>query len=269
MPLSALSRLCLLAQALVVVLSLGLAELMVRSFGLERAAGALCLSSLATLVLIATALGIGRSARWQLKQPMYWLMIVNLCILIANSPLPANPSASDIALLAFALLASGSLATLLQSGLRPPFDKVSAQALFAVAHSWRRSAAHGVMLATATLVTTPIALVQHRHTSGLWWIITPLRVLQPFVRDSCTVALHRRSLGTLAGVLLVLLMAVTLPRSVPLDLVAIVTGVITVLVLFDSSRADLMLMADQRVFASALGITMALSLRTTSRLSSQ
>ncbi len=97
-----------------------------------------------------------------------------------------------------------------------------------MAHSWRRSAAHGVMLATATLVTTPIALVQHRHTSGLWWIITPLRVLQPFVRDSCTVALHRRSLGTLAGVLLVLLMAVTLPRSVPLDLVAIVTGVITV-----------------------------------------
>ncbi len=70
MPLSALSRLCLLAQALVVVLSLGLAELMVRSFGLERAAGALCLSSLATLVLITTALGIGRSARWQLKQPM-------------------------------------------------------------------------------------------------------------------------------------------------------------------------------------------------------
>jgi uncharacterized membrane protein YccC len=127
-------------------------------------------------------------------------------------------------------------------------------------------------------VTTPIALQHHWHTSGLWLIITPFLVLQPFVRDSWRVALHR-SLGTLAGVLLVLLIAVTLPRSVPLDLVAIATAVITgviafkhghralmltaltvTIVLFNSSDADLMLMADKRVVASAIGITIALSL---------
>jgi uncharacterized membrane protein YccC len=314
MPSSAPPRRRLLAQALVVMLSLGLAELMARSLGLERAAGVLCLSSLAslvvcgrlgwrqalmgvaglavlsvpavvsqndpllaTLVLTTTALGLGLSARWQLK-PVYWLLVVSLCILITNSPLPANPPAADVGRLALALLASGSLATLLQAGLQARFDRVSAQAPFAVAHSWRRSAAHGVMLAAAALVTTPIALQHHWHTSGLWLIITPFLVLQPFVRDSWRVALHR-SLGTLAGVLLVLLIAVTLPRSVPLDLVAIATAVITgviafkhghralmltaltvTIVLFNSSDADLMLMADKRVVASAIGITIALSL---------
>jgi len=304
----------LLSQILVVLLSLGLADLIARSSGLEHAAGVLCLASLAslvicarlgwlqallgvaglavlsvpavlhqndpwlaTLVLTTTALGIGLSARWQLK-PVYWLLVVSLCILITNSPLAANPPASDVSLLALALLASGSIATLLQAVLHARFDKVSAQAAFGVAHSWRRSAAHGVMLATAALVTTPIALQHHWHTSGLWLIITPFLVLQPFVRDSWSVALHR-SLGTLAGVLLVLLIAATLPRSVPLDLVAIATGVITVviavrhghralmltaltvtIVLFNSSDADLMVMADKRVVASALGISIALSL---------
>lgn len=305
----------LLSQILVVLLSLGLADLIARSSGLEHAAGVLCLASLAslvicarlgwlqallgvaglavlsvpavlhqndpwlaTLVLTATALGIGLSARWQLIQPMYWLMMVNLCILITNSPLSAIPAPLDVIKLVFALLASGGLAVLLEAVLLRLFGSASAPSRFKVAHSWRRSAAHGVMLATATLVTTPIALQQHWHTSGLWLIITPLLVLQPFVRDSWRVALHR-SLGTLAGVLLVHLIAVTLPRSVPHDLLAIAAGVITVLiavkhghralmltaltvtiVLFDSSRADLMLMADKRVVASALGIGIALSL---------
>lgn len=175
-----------------------------------------------------------------------------------------------------ALLASGGFATLLQAGLQARFDRVCAQAPFAVAHSWRRSAAHGVMLATAALVTTPIALQHHWHTSGLWLIITPFLVLQPFVRDSWAVALHR-SLGTLAGVLLVLLIAVTLPRSVPLDLVAIATGVITVviavkhghralmltaltvtIVLFNSNASDLLLMADKRLLACVIGIAISL-----------
>lgn len=297
-----------------VVIALGLAELIARSLGLDRAVGVLCLSSLAslvvcarlgwrqalmgvaglvvlsvpavfsqsdpllgTLVLTTTALGLGLSARWQLK-PAYWLLVVSICILITNTPLPTIPTALDVALLAMALLASGSLATLLQAGLHVVFDKAIAPAPFAVAHSWRRSAAHGVMLATAALISAPIALQHHWHTSGLWLILTPFLVLQPFVRDSWAVALHR-SLGTLMGVMLVLLMAVTLPSGVPLDLLAIAAGVTTVviavkhahralmltaltvtIVLFNSSHTDLMLMADKRVIASALGITIALSL---------
>ena len=314
MPSSAPSRLRLPAQILVVVLSLGVAELIARSAGLDRAAGVLCLASLAsivvcarmgwrqalmgvaglavlsvpavfshndplfaTLVLTTTALGIGLSARWQLK-PIYWLMMVNLCLLITNSPLPAIPAPWDVIKLLIALLASGGLAALLETGLLASFGTVAAPAPFTVAHSWRRSAGHGAMLAAATLVTTPIALQHHWHTSGLWLIITPLLVLQPFIRDSWTVALHR-SLGTLAGVLLVFLIANTLPRSVPLHLLAVTAGVITVLiatrhghralmltamtvtwVLFDSSNADLILMADKRVVASALGIGIALIL---------
>jgi hypothetical protein len=132
-----------LAQALVVVISLGLAELMARGLHLDRSVGVLALASLASLVVCAklgwrqalvgvgglallsapavasqndglqatilltgTALGLGLTARWQLK-PAYWLMVVSLCILITNSPLPATAPASDLLKLALALLAQG------------------------------------------------------------------------------------------------------------------------------------------------------------------
>jgi uncharacterized membrane protein YccC len=88
-----------------------------------------------------------------------------------------------------------------------------------------------------------------------------------------------RSLGTLAGVLLVIGLAFALPPSVPLQLPAIAAALITVLiavkkghralmittltvtiVLFNSRIDTLMVMADQRVLASALGIAIALAL---------
>ena len=307
-------RAWLLVQALVVVISLALAELIARLLHLERAAGVLCLASLASLVVCArlgwrqalvgvvglsvlsvpavfsqndpllattvltgTALGLGVSARWQLK-PVYWLLVVSLCILITNSPLPAVPAAFDAARLASAVLLSGSVASLLQTKLVSPVDGAPAPIPFAVAHSWRRSGAHALMLASATLVSTPIAMQHHWHTSGLWLILTPFLVMQPFVTDSWSVALHR-SLGTLAGVLLVIALAFTLPHSVPLQVPAIAAAVITVviaakkghravmltaftatIVLFNSSNATLLLMADKRVLASALGIAIALGL---------
>jgi uncharacterized membrane protein YccC len=96
------------------------------------------------------------------------------------------------------------------------------------------------------------------------------------VRESWKVALHR-SLGTLAGVLLVIILAVGLPQTVPLLLPAFAAAVLTVviairrghralmlttltatIVLFNSNHGDLLLRADQRVLASALGIAIAL-----------
>lgn len=230
---------------------------------------------LATLVLMAAGLSLGISARWQLK-PVYWLLVVGLCMLITNSPLPPGPSAGETFRMALALMTSGAVATLLQTQLLSLAGSTAEAGPFAVAHSWRRSWAHGLMLAAATLVTTPIALAHHWHTSGLWLILTPFLVLQPFVRESWKVALHR-SLGTLAGVLLVITLAVALPQSVPLQLPAIAAAVLTVviairrghralmlttltatIVLFNSSHGDLLLRADQRVLASALGIAIAL-----------
>jgi uncharacterized membrane protein YccC len=232
---------------------------------------------LATTLLTATALGLGLTARWQLK-PAYWLMVVSLCVLITNSPLPPTAPAWDLVKLALALLASGSLATLLQTQLPSLAGKPPTATPFAVAHSWRRTGAHALMLASATVITTPFALQHHWHTTGLWLVLTPCLVLQPFVRDSWSVALHR-SLGTFAGVLVVILLAFTLPHSVPLQLPAIAAAVATVLiaakrghralmltgftatiVLFNSSSHDLLLMADKRVLASALGIAIALGL---------
>lgn len=298
-----------MVQALVVLLSLGLAELIARIVQLGHAGGVLCLASLATvvvsarlgwqqamagvaglallsvpavfsnsdpqlasIVLTVAAIGLGLSVRWQMK-PVFWLLMVSLCILITNSPLPAAPSGLEAIRLALALLATGGVAALLQSLLVPHAPRPAT----AVANSWRRSMAHAGMLAAATLVSTPIALEHHWHTTGLWLILTPFLVLQPFVRESWTVAVHR-CLGTLAGVLLVIAVGLLVPRGIPLELPAIAAGVLTVviaarhghralmltaftatIVLFNSSHEDLLLMADQRVLASALGIAIALS----------
>ena len=304
----------IIAQALVVPISLGLAEFLSRGLHLDRAGGVLCLASLASLlvcarlgwrqalvgvaslavlsvpavfsqsdlllgttVLTLTALGLGLSARWQLK-PVYWLFVVILCILITTSPLPPDPAPLEVIQLAIGLFASGSGAVLLQSKLVSRVEGAPLPVPFAVVHSWRRSGAHALMLATATLVTTPIALQHHWHTSGLWLILTPFLVMQPFVKDSWRVAVHR-SLGTLAGVLLVIGLAFALPSNVPLQLPAIAAALITVLiavkkghralmittltvtiVLFNSRIDTLLVMADQRVLASALGIAIALGL---------
>lgn len=302
----------LVVQGLVVVIALVVAQQIARMLQLDHAGGVLSVASLATvvvcarlgwrqallgvgglavlsvpavfslndpllatLVLMAAGLGLGISARWQLK-PVYWLLVVSLCMLITNSPLTPGPSPGQAILIAVALMTSGAVATLLETRLLSLVGRTADTYSFAVAHSWRRSWALGLMLAAATLVTTPIALANHWHTSGLWLILTPFLVLQPFVRESWKVALHR-SLGTLAGVLLVIILAVGLPQTVPLLLPAFAAAVLTVviairrghralmltaltatIVLFNSNSGDLLLRADQRVLASALGIAIAL-----------
>ena len=302
----------LVVQGLVVVIALVVAQQIARMLQLDHAGGVLSVASLATvvvcarlgwrqallgvgglavlsvpavfslndpllatLVLMAAGLGLGISARWQLK-PVYWLLVVSLCMLITNSPLTPGPSPGQAILIAVALMTSGAVATLLETRLLSLVGRTADTYSFAVAHSWRRSWAQGLMLAAATLVTTPIALANHWHTSGLWLILTPFLVLQPFVRESWKVALHR-SLGTLAGVLLVIILAVGLPQTVPLLLPAFAAAVLTVviairrghralmltaltatIVLFNSNSGDLLLRADQRVLASALGIAIAL-----------
>jgi uncharacterized membrane protein YccC len=54
-------------------------------------------------------------------------------------------------------------------------------------------------------------------------------MLRPTVRDAWRVALHR-SLGSVAGVILVVLLAVSLPKELPLQVPAIVLGITTVLI---------------------------------------
>jgi uncharacterized membrane protein YccC len=252
-------------QVATAVVSLLLAAEIARFVGLDKAVGVLCLASLAalvicvrlgwrqallavvaltlltipavlsqsdppaaTLLMALTAFALGVSARWQWQQ-VYWLMVVSVCLLITNSPLPEAPSATDLVRLAGAVLVSGGLTVLLQGSLIPREQGSAAITLFSVAHSWRRSTAYGLLLASTTLVSTPIALQHHWGITGLWLILTPFLVLRPFVRDAWKVALHR-SLGTLAGVLLVMVLAVLLPKGLPLQLPAIAAGVITAMI---------------------------------------
>lgn len=116
--------------------------------------------------------------------------------------------------------------------------------------SWCPALAYGSLLAATTLITTPIALQHHWHTNGLWLILTPFLVLRPFVRDAWRVALHR-SLGTLAAITA----AIAARKGHPALMVTVFTATI---VLFNSNAADLSLMADNRLLACAIGITISL-----------
>jgi len=177
---------------------------------------------------------------------------------------------------AVGLLSLANLATLVISKLLPRPDGADTPGAFAVAHSWRRALAYGSLLAATTLITTPIALQHHWHINGLWLILTPFLVLRPFVRDAWRVAIHR-SLGTLAGVGLVILVAPALPHTLPLQVPAIALAAITAaiaarqghpalmvtvltatIVLFNSNASDLSLMADKRLLACAIGISISL-----------
>lgn len=303
-------------QVAVAVASLVLADRIARLLGIDRAAGLLCLSSLgaylvclrlgwrqalqglvamvllsipaalsaadplaATIVMMLSAFALGLSARWRLQQ-FYWLMVVSLCVLITDSPLTATPSAAELLRLVLGLLLSGGLTLALHSTLLPRDQDQAAEARVSVVHSWRRCWAYGLMLASTCLLSIPLALAHHWRISGLWLVLTPFLVLRPFVRDVWTVALHR-SLGTVAGVLLVMILAVLLPQALPLQLPAILAASITALiasrrghpalmlmaltvtiVLFNSNHADLMRMADERFAASTLGVLLALSVLT-------
>ena len=295
------------ALAALVVGSLTGAALIARGLGLEAASGEIALATLGTLViglqlgwrqallgatalaglsipaafaqghpplataLIATtALGLGLSARRQ-RQPLYWLLVISLCLLIAE-PLQTTPiSWGDAARLSTGLLLSSGLSLLAQAVLLPSQPKEHP-----IRHSWRRCLGYGLLLACTTLVTTPFALQHHWHISGVWLILTPFLVLRPFVRDGWSVALHR-SIGTLAGVLLVVLLAPVLPHNLPLVGPAILLAAITALiaarhghpalmlmsltgtiVLFNSTHGDLMAVAYHRILASGLGLAIAL-----------
>ena len=226
--------------------------------------------------MMLTALGLGLSARRQL-QPVYWLIVVSLCLLITNSPLPATASPAELTRLVIAVLGAGGLSTALHTLLLGRHNAPIQPLAMPVAHSWRRCLAYGVLLATTTAITTPLALAHHWHTSGLWLILTPFLVLRPFVRDAWRVAMHR-SLGTIAGVALVLALAPALPHTLPPQLPGIAMAVVTAaigarqghpallvtaltatIVLFNSNTADLPLMADQRLQACGMGIAITLS----------
>ena len=194
-----------------VIVSLLLTDQIARYLGLPRAAGLLCLASLAALV-VCVRLG--------------WRQALMGMVGLALRSIPAALSQRD------------------------PLE--------------------------ATLVSTPMAVQHHWHITGLWLILTPFLVLRPFVRDAWKVALHR-SLGTIAGVLLVMVLALLLLKSLPLQVPAVVVAVITAMiairrghpalvvmaltvtiVLFNSNPVDLMRMADRRLEAVGLGVVLAL-----------
>lgn len=118
----------------------------------------------ATVLLTLTAFTLGLTARWQ-QQPSFWLLIVSLCMLVVDTPLP-SAGVAQLGALAGLLLVSCSCSALLQAVVMPPANP-AANDPFSVTHSWGRCLGYGLLLGTTTLITTPIALQQQWHLTGV------------------------------------------------------------------------------------------------------
>ena len=227
----------------------------------------------ATLLMSVSAFGIGLTARWQCQGVLVLLMLAP-CFVVAESPIPChNPEvlAFGGGLLGFTTLTATATAWVERlGGFAPPPPQVS--------HGWNRALAFALLLAGTTAITTAIALIHDWALMGGWLILSPLMVLRPHARDSWPRALHR-ALGTLIGVGLVHLMALTAPGAIASPLLGMLFSAGTVLaavkgwhhvlfivfltgavVLFHSSASSVLALSQERLEATLLGLGIALGM---------
>jgi len=223
-------------------------------------------------LMAISALALGLTARWEI-QSLLVLLMVTQCFFVAESPVPAY-SATVAAFAGLLLLLSTATATATAGaerlgGWRPPPTEVH--------HSWKRSLAYGLLLASTMAITSAIALQGDWGLMGGWLMLTPLMVMRPYARDAWPRSLHR-ALGTLLGVGLVHLFALAAPWPPALPIGAVAFSTVTVLaavkhwhhmlyvaflsaavVLFNSSETSVLALAQERLEANLLGIAIALS----------
>jgi hypothetical protein len=248
-------------------------------------ASALALTVLTTLAVVSqgqpaaaiplmaiSSLALGLTARWQIQSLLVLLMLTQ-CFVVAESPVPLHVTevlafTGLLALLTTATATATAWAERLGGCLPAPT---------VVNHSWKRSLAYGLLLGGTTAITSAIALLGHWGLMGGWLMLTPLMVMRPYAHDSWTRSLHR-ALGTLMGVGLVHLVALVAPGATALPVGAVAFSAATVLaavkhwhymlfvaflsaavVLFDSSEASILALAQERLEATLLGIGIALA----------
>jgi hypothetical protein len=227
----------------------------------------------AILLMTISAFGIGLTARWQCQGVLVLLMLTP-CFVIAESPIPLhNPEvlAFGGGLVGFTTLTAMATAWVERlGGYTPPPPQVS--------HGWKRALAFALLLAGTTAITTAIALIHNWALMGGWLILTPLMVMRPRARDSWPRALHR-ALGTMVGVGIVHLIALTAPGAIASPIVGVLFSAGTVLaavkgwhhvlfivfltgavVLFHSSATSVLALSQERLEANLLGIGIALGM---------
>jgi len=224
------------------------------------------------LVMVATALGLGVSARWHWNRAFIALPIT-VAFVVAEDP-TQDPLASGITFGA-AMAGYGLLVAVISSPLRP--HKHADQGTPAPAPaSWSRTWGYAAVLATTTAATSAIALgLDWGHTGG-WLMMTPFIVIQPYVQDGWRKALSR-TLGTVSGFLIAYALAELLGAGNLVTVIGVAFGVLAAtamverwpyavyatfltpaIVILESSGRPIQTTADNRLVATISGVALAL-----------
>lgn len=144
-------------------------------------------------VMVAAAIGLGLTARWQWSRG-FIVLPITLAFVAAESP-SQEPLASGVAF-GSAMAGYGVVTALAASILRPHAGEAASTHVT----SWSRTWGYAGMLAVTAIATTVISLSVDWGHAGGWLMMTPFIVIQPYIHDGLRKAVNRAA-GTLGGFL--------------------------------------------------------------------
>jgi len=228
------------------------------------------------LVMVATATGLGVSARWHWNRAFIALPIT-VAFVVAEDP-TQDPLASGLAFGA-AMAGYGLLVAVISSPLRPHKHDDQGAATAAPAStpaSWSRTWGYASVLASTTAATSAIALTFDWGHTGGWLMMTPFIVIQPYVQDGWRKALSR-TLGTVSGFLIAYALAELLGAGNLVTVIGVAFGVLAVtamverwpyavyatfltpaIVILESIGRPIQATDDNRLIATVSGVALAL-----------
>jgi len=227
----------------------------------------------ATALMTLLAFGLGLTARWRL-QPS--LVLLPMTVAFVMTQQPTSPGLAITGAFGIRLGLMAAVAALIASGAQQLAGRQPRA--HPLSHSWRRTLAYAVLLAVTTLITSSLAFGQHWGHTGGWLIATPLFIEHPYIKQGWKLSLHRIG-GTIAGFLLVHLLAKLLPDHTDLNVIGALIGVMGVLslvrrwpyaiyilfltgtvVIFSNGGHSILITDRERLMATAIAVALSLVL---------
>jgi len=237
--------------------------------GIAIAGGQNVLIQVIVMVLAAALLGL--TARWKWNRG-FILLPITLAFVAAESPAqePLQTGvAFGLAMTGYALIAT--LGTALLRGKHHASEQQRATS------SWSRTIGYAIVLGTAAIATTTIAVsLDWGHTGG-WLIMTPFIVISPYVQDGWRKAINR-AIGTVGGFAIASALAFVLGSGPALSVMGVAFAALTAvalvkqwhyaiyalcltpaIVILESIGRPVEQTADNRLIATILGVGISLA----------
>ena len=237
--------------------------------GIAIAGGQNVLIQVIVMVLAAALLGL--TARWKWNRG-FILLPIALAFVAAESPAqePLQTGfAFGLAMSGYALIAT--LGTALLRGKHHASEQQRATS------SWSRTIGYAIVLSTAAIATTTIAVSLHWGHTGGWLIMTPFIVISPYVQDGWRKAINR-AIGTVGGFAIASALAFVLGSGPALSVMGVAFAALTAvalvkqwhyaiyalcltpaIVILESIGRPVEQTADNRLLATILGVGISLA----------